>query len=358
MPLLVLLTVFGLLVVTATPVNAIPQRLRRSASGSAWCDAADGRGTTTTARTTSATTTQWREARPAPSRTRRAAPRAPRSTTRTGRAGGARPAPRPPAGGPLSRPTPPLDRHDGRRGRGRGRRRRAGRAVLHGVPALAARRRPQQRRRGGPRRPRRTRPSERAPGAAPVPAARSGGRQGRAKPEQDERTAAVPDLTKAPARGAAANCRRAPNSSSSPATSRTRCPRSTCWSGAGPGKTRSAANDAVVESLTNVFTEFKVDAAGHRLHPRPDGHPVRGRARPGREGRADHGADQEHRLRRGQPGRADHQPDPGQVRGRHRDPQQRPRDGQPRATCCGWPTRPGTTTRCSSGSARTSRAAT
>ncbi|MGW0547997.1 DNA translocase FtsK [Streptomyces altiplanensis] len=29
----------------------------------------------------------------------------------------------------------------------------------------------------------------------------------------------------------------------------------------GPGKTRSAANDAVVASLTNVFTEFKVDAA-------------------------------------------------------------------------------------------------
>lgn len=28
----------------------------------------------------------------------------------------------------------------------------------------------------------------------------------------------------------------------------------------GPGKTRSAANDAVVDSLTNVFTEFKVDA--------------------------------------------------------------------------------------------------
>ncbi|OEV13058.1 FtsK/SpoIIIE family DNA translocase [Streptomyces nanshensis] len=29
----------------------------------------------------------------------------------------------------------------------------------------------------------------------------------------------------------------------------------------GPGRTRSAANDRVVESLTNVFTEFKVDAA-------------------------------------------------------------------------------------------------
>ncbi|MFD7980991.1 DNA translocase FtsK [Streptomyces sp. NPDC059071] len=29
----------------------------------------------------------------------------------------------------------------------------------------------------------------------------------------------------------------------------------------GPGKTRSAANDAIVDSLTNVFAEFKVDAA-------------------------------------------------------------------------------------------------
>ena len=40
--------------------------------------------------------------------------------------------------------------------------------------------------------------------------------------------------------------------------------------------------------------------AGHRLHPRPDRHPLRGRARPGRQGRADHGADQEHRLRGGE----------------------------------------------------------
>ena len=98
----------------------------------------------------------------------------------------------------------------------------------------------------------------------------------------------------------------------------------------GPGKTRSAANDAVVASLHERLHGVQGRRRRHRLHPRADGHPLRGRARPRREGRADHRADQEHRVRRRQPRRADHQPDPRQVRGRHRDPQHRPRDGQPR----------------------------
>ena len=66
---------------------------------------------------------------------------------------------------------------------------------------------------------------------------------------------------------------------------------------------------------------------GHRVHPRADGHAVRGRARAGHQGRARHRALQEHRvcgrLRR----RPHPQPDPRQVRDRHRDPQHRPRDG-------------------------------
>ena len=66
---------------------------------------------------------------------------------------------------------------------------------------------------------------------------------------------------------------------------------------------------------------------GHGFQPRPDGHAVRGRARPGRQGRAGHGAVEEHRLRRGQRRRPDPVADPGQVRHRHRDPERRPRDG-------------------------------
>ena len=69
---------------------------------------------------------------------------------------------------------------------------------------------------------------------------------------------------------------------------------------------------------------------GHRLHPRADGHPLRGRARPRRQGRAGHRAVQEHRVRRRERRRADPEPDPGQVGHRHRDPQHRPGAGQPR----------------------------
>ena len=95
----------------------------------------------------------------------------------------------------------------------------------------------------------------------------------------------------------------------------------------------------------------------HRLHPRPDGHPLRGRARPGGQGREDHRADPEPGLR----GRQRQHPHPGadprQVRGRHRGAQHRPRDGQPRRrpALAARPSR--TRTRCWSASARTSRAA-
>ena len=69
---------------------------------------------------------------------------------------------------------------------------------------------------------------------------------------------------------------------------------------------------------------------GHRLHPRPDGHPLRGGARPGGQGRADHPAVPQHRVRGEERGRPDPQPDPGQERGRGGDPQHRPRARQPR----------------------------
>ncbi|MFG2416528.1 FtsK/SpoIIIE family DNA translocase [Streptomyces goshikiensis] len=71
-------------------------------------------------------------------------------------------------------------------------------------------------------------------------------------------TLAVPDLTKAPQR----------NESLPPRAEQLQLrgdityalPSLDLLERGGPGKTRSAANDAVVASLTNVFTEFKVDA--------------------------------------------------------------------------------------------------
>ena len=66
MPLLVLLTVFGLLVVTATPVNAIPQRLRQLGVRLGMVTTrAGGRAAATD---DDAYADQWREASPRPAR--------------------------------------------------------------------------------------------------------------------------------------------------------------------------------------------------------------------------------------------------------------------------------------------------
>ncbi len=97
-----------------------------------------------------------------------------------------------------------------------------------------------------------------------------------------------------------------------------------------PHRARSAANDRVVESLTDRARPVRDRRPGHRLQPRPDRHPLRGRARPRHQGRAGHRAVEEHRVRRRVGRRAHPQPDPRQVRDRHRDPQHRPREGQPR----------------------------
>ena len=62
------------------------------------------------------------------------------------------------------------------------------------------------------------------------------------------------------------------------------------------------------------------------LLARSDSDAVRDRGRARREGRAHHGADQQHRVRRGVERGAHPRPDPGQERDRRRDPQCRPRD--------------------------------
>ncbi len=69
---------------------------------------------------------------------------------------------------------------------------------------------------------------------------------------------------------------------------------------------------------------------GHRLHPRTDRHPLRGRARPRGQGREGDRAGQEHRLRRRLGRRAHPESHPGQERHRHRDPQRRQGDRLPR----------------------------
>ncbi|MBD0418555.1 cell division protein FtsK [Streptomyces sp. TRM S81-3] len=244
-PLLVLLTVFGLLVVTATPVNAIPQRLRQLGVrlGLVRDPAADEPG-----EDDERYEQQWREALPARSRRR---------------------------GGPDPEPYDPDGAEQEALARRRGRPRRSAvpqpdmnrpmdavdvaaaaaaaldGAVLHGMPPSPLVADLTQGVSVGDREP--TTPT-------PVPAARP--RPG--KPKQDELpgdrpTPAVPDLTKTP-----------------PAEERELPPRAEqlqlsgdityslpsldLLTRGGPGKARSAANDAIVDSLTTVFTEFKVDA--------------------------------------------------------------------------------------------------
>ncbi|MGW6546902.1 DNA translocase FtsK [Streptomyces massasporeus] len=257
-PLLVLLTVFGLLVVTATPVNAIPQRLRllgvrlgilRDPAGDEFGFAEDDERYEE----------QWREALPARPRGRRApAPEAydpdraeeEALTRRRGR-------PRRSAV-----PQPDMDRRrdavdvaaaaaaalDG--------------AVLHGMPPSPIVADLTQGVRAG---------DQEATTPTPVPSARP--QQEKLKrdklkqdapeqdaPEQPRPKPGVRDLTKSP-----------------PAEPRDLPPRAEqlqlsgdityslpsldLLERGGPGKSRSAANDLIVDSLTTVFTEFKVDAS-------------------------------------------------------------------------------------------------
>ncbi|MFE2014068.1 DNA translocase FtsK [Streptomyces sp. NPDC059491] len=253
-PMLVLLTVFGLLVVTATPVNAIPQRLRALGAKLGLVEPAydpeaegyEGHG---------GYDEEWRDAEPRPARPARPVRR--RATgpaepydvdraeaemlERRGRAArrsGEAPA-FDPGMDPVDVAAAAAAALDG--------------AVLNGMPpspivadltkdvtaerdaavaAAAAER------------------AEKAGSAAPVPPARGGDRRA---------GGGVPDLTKP-----------APEPTDLPPRAEQlqlagdityALPSLDLLERGGPGKTRSAANDAVVDALTNVFTEFKVDAA-------------------------------------------------------------------------------------------------
>nr|BFD82312.1 DNA translocase FtsK [Streptomyces sp. Xyl84] len=257
-PLLVLLTVFGLLVVTATPVNAIPQRLRLLGVKLGLLpdpedeeDAEYPEYSEDDARYDE----QWRQALPARPRRRQSAPQE-HDPDRAEQEALAKRRGRPRRS---AVPQPDMERQldavdvaaaaaaalDG--------------AVLHGMPPSPVVADLTQGVSVGDR--------AETPTPTPVPTARPEQdvpvarprAEAPARPEPKESIAGVPDLTKAP-----------------PAETRDLPPRAEqlqlsgdityslpvldLLERGGPGKARSAANDAIVDALTNVFTEFKVDA--------------------------------------------------------------------------------------------------
>ncbi|MFF4755622.1 DNA translocase FtsK [Streptomyces sp. NPDC002514] len=243
-PLLVLLTVFGLLVVTATPVNAIPQRLRtlgvRLGVLHEPQDAQDEGATEDDERYEQ----QWRDALPARPRGRQGGspaydPEGAEQEALSKRRGRPRRS---------AVPQPAMDRRldavdiaaaaaadlDG--------------AVMHGMPPSPLVAGLTQGVSVGDRE--ETTPT---PVPTPVPAARP-------KQERLETDAVVPDLTKS----APEEIRDLPPRAEQLQLSGDitySLPSLDLLTRGGPGKARSAANDAIVASLTNVFTEFKVDAA-------------------------------------------------------------------------------------------------
>ncbi|MFF9688647.1 DNA translocase FtsK [Streptomyces sp. NPDC014623] len=250
-PLLLLLTVFGLLVVTATPVNAIPRRLRQLGVRLGVVDPVYVPGEEYGS-DDERYDEQWRDA--LPERSRRSPARRPEpdgvydpdhtegeapAKRRRSRRLSAQPA--------MNRSMDAVDVAAAAAAALDG-------AVLNGMPpspVVADLTQGVSTDRGGERT------------GTPVPGARSaertpsgnGGTVNAAPP-----TGAVPDLTKpVPERSEALPARAEQLQLSGDITYA--LPSLDLLERGGPGKTRSAANDAVVASLTNVFTEFKVDAS-------------------------------------------------------------------------------------------------
>lgn len=250
-PLLVLLTVFGLLVVTATPVNAIPQRLHQLGVklGVVHEDAAFADGTA------DEYDDEWRDATPVRSRKRPAAP-APESydpdraeeeafAKRRKSRRSVQPA--------MERPMDAVDVAAAAAAALDG-------AVLHGMPPspLVA-----DLTQGVSGESNGENSGETATGdrSAPVPGARvkktpAGAQK---EPEPTPTSLGVPDLTKSAPEARGDLPPRAEQLQLAGDITYA-LPSLDLLTRGGPGKSRSAANDAVVESLQTVFTEFKVDA--------------------------------------------------------------------------------------------------
>lgn len=88
-----------------------------------------------------------------------------------------------------------------------------------------------------------------------------------------------------------------------------------------PHAVRTPANDRVIRALTSTFQQFNVDAKVVGFLARPVRHPVRGRARRGRQGREGHEPAAQHRLRGGQLRCAHPLADPRKIGDRHRNPE-------------------------------------
>ncbi|WP_459738838.1 DNA translocase FtsK [Streptomyces sp. E-15] len=246
-PLLLLLTVFGLLVVTATPVNAIPQRLRKLGVhlGVLHDPETDGYDVE------DPYDEPWREAPPERPRRRAGAPQAydpdgaeqEALSQRRGR----------PRRSAVPQPDPvrQLDAVDVATAAAAA----LDGAVQHGMPPSPVVADLTQGVGAGERED--TTPVP-APAPAAVPAARPKRETLKAEPVPDL-TKAVPDLTKkAPEAPRDLPARAEQLQLSGDVTYA--LPALDLLQRGGPGKSRSAANDAVVAALTQVFTEFKVDA--------------------------------------------------------------------------------------------------
>ncbi|MFE2516535.1 DNA translocase FtsK [Streptomyces mirabilis] len=246
-PLLVLLTIFGLLVVTATPVNAIPQRLRLLGQklGVVQADPDEDAFGEDDERYDE----QWREALPARSRRRSRTPEGYDAenaeeealTKRRGRP--RRPGVQQPD---MSRPMDAVDVAAAAAAALDG-------AVLHGMPPsplVADLTQGVTAERDGYEE------------TTPVPAARAKVVPGAKRPKQEALAveSVVPDLTKSAPDAPRDLPPRAEQLQLSGDITYS-LPSLDLLERGGPGKTRSAANDAVVASLQNVFMEFKVDAA-------------------------------------------------------------------------------------------------
>ncbi|GAA2982568.1 DNA translocase FtsK [Streptomyces flavovirens] len=257
-PLLLLLTVFGLLVVTATPVNAIPQRLRQLgvrlglvAPPEEYADADDERYDE-----------QWRDVLPEASRRSPGRRAAAEDVYDVDRADGEAPAKRRRTRRSSAQPAMnrTLDAVDVAAAAAAA----LDGAVLNGMPPSPVVADLTQ-----------GVSTDREHSGTPVPGARAGERKsapgtrgtggdgtpsGSARDEASSASGGVPDLTKpVPERSDSLPARAEQLQLSGDITYA--LPSLDLLTRGGPGKTRSAANDAVVASLTNVFTEFKVDAS-------------------------------------------------------------------------------------------------
>ncbi|MEU9136683.1 DNA translocase FtsK [Streptomyces sp. NPDC048404] len=245
-PLLVLLTIFGLLVVTATPVNAIPQRLRLLGQklGIVQADFDEDAFRQDEERYDE----QWREGIAGRPGGRSRAPESydpdsaeqealTRRRSRPRRPGAQQP--------DMNRPMDAVDVAAAAAAALDG-------AVLHGMPpsplvadltqGVSVER-------------------EGYEETTPVPAARATAVPGAKRPKQEPLPveSVVPDLTKAAPDAPRELPPRAEQLQLSGDITYA-LPSLDLLERGGPGKTRSAANDAVVDSLRQVFTEFKVDA--------------------------------------------------------------------------------------------------